>query len=76
MGIRLYGTSYFDLHQNQQYIQYLNTAFKRYGVNNPISRLSDYAYFDILEKAEKKLLKILAVKMHVFFHQDIWLVVV
>jgi len=57
MGIRLYGTSYFDLHQNQQYIQYLNTAFKRYGVNNPISRLSDYAYFDILEKAEKKIAK-------------------
>jgi len=57
MGIRLYGTSYFDLHKNQQYIEYLNTAFKKYGVNNPISRLSDYEYFDILEKTEKQIAK-------------------
>ena len=57
MRIRLYGTSYFDLHKNQQYIQYLNTAFKKYGVNNPISRLSDYEHFDILKKAEKQIAK-------------------
>jgi len=57
MRTRLYGTSYFDLHKNKKYIQYLNIALKKYGVNNPISRLSDYEHFDVLEEAEKQIAK-------------------
>lgn len=57
MGVRLYGTSYFDLHKNKKYIKYLNKAFKKYGVNNPISRLSDYEHFNILEKTEQQIAK-------------------
>ena len=57
MKVRLYGTSYFDLHKNKKYIKYLNKAFKKYGVNNPISRLSDYEHFNILEKVEKQIAK-------------------
>jgi len=57
MGVRLYGTSYFDLHKNKKYIKYLNKAFKKYGVNNPISRLSDYKHFNILKETEKQIAK-------------------
>jgi len=57
MGIRLYGTSYFDLQKDKTYIKLLNKAFKKYGINNPISRLSDYKYFKILKKAEKQIAK-------------------
>jgi len=57
MGVRLYGTSYFDLHTNKKNIKYLNKAFKKYGVNNPISRLSDYEHFNILEKTEQQIAK-------------------
>lgn len=55
MKIRLYGTSYLNMYQNKVYIKHLHKAFKKYGVNNPISRLSNYKYFSILEKVERQI---------------------
>ena len=53
--IRLYGSAYLNIQHQKEYIDIFNDAIKKFGVNNPVSRLSTFTHSQYYEIVEQQL---------------------